>query len=247
MRLLPSLSPEGTMPTKMQRARIESRWYRVSAIGWLALTAGCGSSTADPGGGNNDVATMTMAAPSGDAQQANPSTALASPFRIVITKGGAAVSGTAVSWTVTAGDGSVAPTSSTTGADGTASTQGTIGTNDLTVTASADGVNGSPVTFHAGVIGLSAQVKVQNNSFTPQTVFVKVGGTVTFTWQNGAAGHNVTPDDGKAVPASPGLPALNDAPFTFNAQFNATGDYYYHCANHGATRSGMFGKITVVP
>jgi plastocyanin len=228
-------------------SRFESRSSAAAVITTLALAAGCGSSTSNTGGNNNDVATMGMAAPSGDAQQANPNAALAAPFRIIITKGGAPVSGTAVSWTVTAGDGTVAPTSSTTGTDGIASTQGTIGTNDLTVTASADGVNGSPVTFHAGVIGLAATVTVQNNSFTPQTVFVKAGGTVTFTWKTGAAGHNVTPDDGKAVPASPNLPALNDAPFTFNAQFNATGDYYYHCANHGATRSGMFGKITVVP
>jgi plastocyanin len=217
----------------------------VSATAWLALVAACGSSTSNTGG-NNDVATMGMASPSGDVQQANPNTALDAPFRIIITKGGAPVSGTTVSWTVTAGDGSVTPTSSTTGANGTASTQGTIATNDITVTASADGVNGSPVTFHAGVIGLTAQVGVQNDAFVPQTVFVKVGGTVTFTWKAGAAGHNVTPDDGKPVPASPNLPALNDAPFTFSAQFNATGDYFYHCANHGSTRGGMFGKITVV-
>jgi plastocyanin len=78
-------------------------------------------------------------------------------------------------------------------------------------------------------------------------VFVKVGGTVTFTWNGSAQGHNVTPDDGHAVPASPGLPGLHDTPFTFNAQFAAAGDYYYHCSNHGSTRGGMFGKITVVP
>ncbi len=214
----------------------------------LALAVACGgTSMTNTGGNGGGTESMSMASPSGDAQQANPNSTLPNPFRVIITKAGSPVSGKTVTWTVTTGGGSVSPTTSTTGTDGTASTVATIAAMDLMVSASADGVSGSPVTFGATIIGLSADVTVRNNSFTPQTVAVKLGGTVHFTWNTDARGHNVTPDDGKPIPASPGLPALNDGPFTFSATFTATGDYYYHCANHGSTRGGMFGKIVVVP
>jgi len=103
------------------------------------------------------------------------------------------------------------------------------------------------VSFTAGVIGLTASVTVSNNSFTPNEVTVKVGGTVTFTWGSNASDHNVAPDDGEAVPASPDQPATKNAPFEFSATFNEVGEFFYHCTAHGGTRTGMFGKVNVVP
>ena len=78
-------------------------------------------------------------------------------------------------------------------------------------------------------------------------VTVKVGGTVTFTWGSNASGHNVAPDDGEAVPASPDQPATKNAPFEFTATFNEVGEFFYYCTAHGGTRTGMFGKVNVVP
>jgi plastocyanin len=117
----------------------------------------------------------------------------------------------------------------------------------MTITASSTGVTGSPVSFTAGIIGLNAELTVSNNSFSPGDVTIKAGGTVNFTWGANASQHNVIPDDGKAIPNSGDNGALRNAPFSFSATFTTAGDYFYHCSNHGSTRGGMFGKITVVP
>jgi plastocyanin len=213
----------------------------------LVGAAGCGGDSGSNNNGNTDTEQMAKANPSGDGQVADANTTLPNPFRIVITKAGAPVSGKTVTWQVTAGGGTVNPTTATTGNDGIASTVATLGTTQLTVTASADGVTGSPVTFGAAVIGLNATVSVANNSFTPNEVTIKTGGTVTFNWSTGATGHSVVPDDGKTIPDSGDGHTLRSAPFQFSATFNAPGDYYYHCSAHGGNKTGMFGRITVVP
>ena len=43
----------------------------------------------------------------------------------------------------------------------------------------------------------STTVSVQNNVFTPSATTVGVGATVSWTWAQGAAEHNVTFDDGQ--------------------------------------------------
>ena len=79
---------------------------------------------------------MARAAPSGDQQVGNPNTTLPDPLRVIITRNGTPVSGKEVTWAVTAGNGSVDPTTGTTGTNGIASTVVTLGTGQMTITAS---------------------------------------------------------------------------------------------------------------
>lgn len=77
-------------------------------------------------------------------------------------------------------------------------------------------------------------VSVSNNAFTPVTLSVPVGTTVTWTWANGSVSHNVTFDDGtKSATQSSG---------TYSRTFTTAGTYPYHCTIHGTP---MSGTITV--
>jgi plastocyanin len=80
------------------------------------------------------------------------------------------------------------------------------------------------------------------NSFSPQTVTVRIGDTVT--WINpDAAIHNVFSDDGGATFTS-GPPVAG--PWTFSFTFTAAGTIGYHCQTHGAPGVGMFGTVIVL-
>lgn len=71
--------------------------------------------------------------------------------------------------------------------------------------------------------GLNAAVKISNFSFSPKTLTVKPGTTVTWTNQDGV-GHDVKSADF----ASPILKKGE----SFSFQFNNPGAYNYYCAIH---------------
>jgi plastocyanin len=79
-------------------------------------------------------------------------------------------------------------------------------------------------------------VSVENNRFVPDSLDVDAGTAVTFRWAAGSVNHNVTPwaSNAVALPASPGLPALNDAPFSFDVTFTQAETYRYFCVPHGS-------------
>jgi len=118
---------------------------------------------------------------------------------------------------------------------------------DQTTEASIEGAEGSPITFTAHAIlgvggggggGETAIVAVSGppiNKFSPATITIKVGETVTWRWATGAVGHNVTPDNG-TIPA--GEENLFSAPHDYSYTFTQAGTYTYHCAAHGAAMSG---------
>ena len=82
------------------------------------------------------------------------------------------------------------------------------------------------------------------NQFSPTTVTIGVGQSVTWVWAEGAADHNVTPDD--AIPE--GEAGLFDAPHSYTYTFTQAGTYHYHCSNHGqAGGIGMAGTVVVAP
>jgi plastocyanin len=86
-------------------------------------------------------------------------------------------------------------------------------------------------------------VSVRNNSFSPATLTVPLGTTVTWTWASGATGHNVVGDDA-ANPESSG--AFANAPHSYDFRFVTPGTFRYHCQSHGAPGgSGMAGTIVV--
>jgi plastocyanin len=72
--------------------------------------------------------------------------------------------------------------------------------------------------------------------FTPATVTINVGDTVT--WTNGGGFHNVRSDDGSfgnSISSS----------WTLSHTYTTAGTFGFHCEAHGSPGSGMFGTVTV--
>jgi plastocyanin len=78
-------------------------------------------------------------------------------------------------------------------------------------------------------------VTVNNNFFSPATITVTPGTTVTWQWASGAVDHNVTFDDGEH--------SATQSSGTFARTFSAAGTFPYHCTIHGSL--GMTGTVTV--
>jgi plastocyanin len=77
-------------------------------------------------------------------------------------------------------------------------------------------------------------VIVSNDKFTPPSLQVAAGSTVTWTWASGGTSHNVTFDDG--------VHSATQGGGTYTRTFNTPGAYAYHCTIHGTI---MSGNITV--
>lgn len=192
---------------------------------------------------------------SGDQQTAAPGAALPGPLRVIVTRDGQPVPNTTVAWRTQDGGSFDAP-STPTDEFGVASGNWTLGTNlgSQTATASITGAQGSPLIFTATASdeggGPPEPVIVSvagppTNQFSPATVNVAVGQTVTWTWAEGALAHNVRPDD-IVVKIPPGEGSLFDAPHSYSYTFTQPGTYHYHCANHGAAGGvGMSGTVVV--
>ena len=84
-------------------------------------------------------------------------------------------------------------------------------------------------------------VSVSNNAFTPASLSVTAGGSVTWTWNSCSGGdvygggqtcvsHNVTFDQGPS--------SATQSSGTFVRAFPTAGTYDYHCTIHGAAMSG---------
>jgi plastocyanin len=94
-------------------------------------------------------------------------------------------------------------------------------------------------------------VTASNFTFTPATLTINVGDTVTFT--NGGGVHNVRASDGSFRCArgcdgdgSGGNGDTNGSSWSFTKTFNTPGTIGYFCEAHGsANGSGMAGVITV--
>ena len=90
-----------------------------------------------------------------------------------------------------------------------------------------------------------ATVTVRNNSYSPNSVTVASGSTVTWRWDSCTgdgygeeicSSHSVTFDDGgpSAAPRDGG---------TFARTFGSAGTYTYYCTSHG--RTAMSGRVVV--
>ncbi|MDQ3936199.1 MAG: plastocyanin/azurin family copper-binding protein [Actinomycetota bacterium] len=95
----------------------------------------------------------------------------------------------------------------------------------------------------ASAPSLAADQSVQatpNNTFSPRTVTVNVGDTVT--WTNGGGLHNVKFDDGSFE--EPSEPSFSS--WSVKRTFDAAGEFRYFCEEHGAAGgSGMSGTVVV--
>jgi plastocyanin len=82
-------------------------------------------------------------------------------------------------------------------------------------------------------------IAIRNFAFSPATMTVKTGTTVTWTNEDGAS-HTVVSDAGAPVSfTSPSLATGSSYPVTFTQ----AGTYPYHCSIHPS----MTGTVTVLP
>jgi len=77
------------------------------------------------------------------------------------------------------------------------------------------------------------QVAVSDNIFTPASIQVSPGTTVTWTWAPNVAAHNVTFSDGNN--------SGDKSSGTFSRTFSTAGTFNYSCTLHG----GMTGAVKV--
>ena len=113
-------------------------------------------------------------------------------------------------------------------------------------TASGAVTTSSAAPTPAGGSGSAAEVLIAGNAFSPQSVTVTAGTTVTWT-NNDSAPHNVVSADDASTGA-----ALTDAfasgnltqGETFSFTFDKAGTYYYECSIHAAMAT-MHGTVIV--
>jgi plastocyanin len=217
----------------------------------LAVSAsGCGSDPQTQPTGQ--LAIARAPSKSGDDQTQTAGQLLGSQLRVLVTRDEVPAAGATVRWTTQ--DGSLGDPTTVADDNGIASNDWTLGdeVGDQTAEASLEGADGSPITFTAHAIlggggggeGEAAVVLISGppvNRFSPSTITIKAGETVTWRWATGAVGHNVTPDNG-TVPA--GEASLFSAPHEYSYTFTEAGTYTYHCAAHG---SAMSGTVVVEP
>jgi plastocyanin len=159
---------------------------------------------------------------------------------------GNGVAGIAVAWGATGA--TVSAPSVPTNSAGISAVNVTLGgtAGPITIVATADGLAGSPQTFTAtaGTAPTTATISVVNDAFSPSTITVAVGTTVTWSWGSGAIGHNVAPDAVGGEPPRSGN--LESAPNSYQHTFNTAGTFLYHCEAHGAAGGiGMSGTVIV--
>ena len=103
--------------------------------------------------------------------------------------------------------------------------------------------------------GPSAAITIQDFSFSPAMLTVKVGTTVTWT-NNGPSAHTTVSDKGVwtsgtlAAPGGGGGYGGGSAGGTFSFTFTTPGTFGYHCAIHPPSLpmySSFVGSVVVTP
>ena len=87
----------------------------------------------------------------------------------------------------------------------------------------------------------AATIQVQDNIFSPSTVLISAGGTVTWTWA-GVGQYSVT---AAGNPVLPQTAPLSIGPKTLGPVVFATaGTYSFYCLNHGVAGTYGGGQMT---
>jgi plastocyanin len=211
-----------------------------AALVAVLLAAACGgdSGTTPP----PTAGATQLVKSSGDQQDWYFDNPLPDAYRVIaLDVDGEPVAGVAVTWTVTSGGGTVDPPQTETDAAGVASTTHTLGptTANQLVTASVPGLPVVEFTAMASSPPSSGDVTVGNDFFSPRDMIVQVGGTITWTWSQGAALHNVTHTSGPS-PLPESSPTQDTG--THGNTFTTAARYEYVCTLH----AGMEGTVTAV-
>jgi plastocyanin len=104
------------------------------------------------------------------------------------------------------------------------------------------------LTANASAANWTVNVGGAQLAFSPATLTISAGDTVTFINQGGF--HNVAADDGSfrcAISCSGSGGDPNSALWSSTVTLASPGTVGYHCEVHGAAGLGMFGTITVQP
>jgi len=181
----------------------------------------------------------------GDSQTGTINTALAQPHSVIVHDAhGNVKAGVTVTWVVGDGGGSVSSTSPVTGTNGVASVTRTLGPSAGTDadTARVTGLTGSPVVFTAtaSTVPLTADVTVgPSYSYSPASVTIAAGGSVTWTWAANSLSHSVHWLTAPGTLPSDS-PTMTSGTFTSPAgSFNTPGTYTYECIVHGSLMTGQ--------
>ncbi len=169
---------------------------RILAAALAVAVIACGS---DGPGSDPPPEDSEFTAVGGNQQLSPAGVALPVPFRVrLLDDDGDPVAGSAVSWTVTSGGGTITPASSTTGADGTTEALYTLGENSgtQTVSASIAGSSGiDPVEFivnalPSGAAQLLTTVSIPANYGIHDT-YVRNGIAFVCAWSTGVIIYDV--------------------------------------------------------
>src|SRR6266567_1752188 len=173
---------------------------RFPGLATLAVVALCACG-GDGGGGGPQAASITLS--TGDNQVAAAGAALPESLAVIVRdNAGAVLPGALVTWSVTAGGGSVSPTTRTSDAAGIARTRRTLGPNAGTQTARATVSSLTPVNFSA-VSQIQGAVNIANTTTGPLTDSVLA--TKAESLDVLVTDQNATPAQGIAVAwAAPG-------------------------------------------
>lgn len=176
----------------------------------VGVLAGCSDSTRPAGG-----QAATIAELDGNNQQGLAASTLPAPLRAVVTDAsGQPVAGVTVSWSVTAGGGTLSAESSSSDASGVAATTLTLGpvAGVQTVSAAASGLAGSPVSFTETAIvtatgdsiSVAATIPIPAN-YGMHDTYVRDGLAFAFAWNTGVRIYDV---GNGMVGGSPAAPVL---------------------------------------
>lgn len=198
-----------------------------------AILLGCGGGGGGDGTGPNPVFTALVISPTTATITGAPggTTTLAA---VPQDQNGHPISGLgAPNWT--SSDESIA----TVNGSGVVTSVAVGGPVTITASLTANGITkqGTAQVTVADVPTTAEVTATTGQQFNPQTVDIKAGGTVTWTFQS--LGHNVTWND----PTQPGTPAnlTTQSNSTDSRSFSQPGTFNYHCTIH----PGMNGSVVV--
>src|SRR6267154_2019685 len=195
-----AFQPESFSSRGERPMRLERRGRRL-ALGTALLGFACGGKGGGGTGPCTPGAATQLLKNGGDAQAWYFDNPLPASLSVkALDASNCAVPGVVVNWGVASGGGGVSPAQSTTNASGVASTKDSVGgSTPQSVTATPAITTLPTITFSATAATppTSGAVSVKDNFFDPNTLTVKVGGTVTWTWA-GAASHTLTFTSGPA-------------------------------------------------
>ena len=221
--------------------RLERRGRRL-ALGTALLGFACGGKGGGGTGPCTPGAATQLLKNGGDAQAWYFDNPLPAALSVkALDASNCAVPSVVVNWAVASGGGGVTPAQSTTNANGVATATDSIGSSTPQSVTATPAITTLPtITFSATAATppTSGAVSIKDNFFDPNTLTVKAGGTVTWTWA-GNTSHTLTFTSGPApLPTETTAQATGTRAITFNTP----GKYGYHCTLHG----GMDGTLTVV-